>query len=288
MFRRIDSNANGTVTFDEFSSYILFQEGDKQPTSLLDGQLYQEQPFPDRNKRKNRHTDQIIAIDMDVEGNVYYTGSRDGTVRAWDATDLMHINTFHFAPPKAFINDILFDRSERELYVAGLDRVISVYNDQYQLVRVYKGKHVHYSVSRPEKFIYSIPTHMKLEFNQPVDSENEADVKRFITNAKAQRFTSDAYLTKTQNSIYTPIILTDFVSVPSSIANTSFGGKVYLSVGYDEGTIQLYDITKTPGDPAVLIDVAHKVSIVVWNWECILIIGNSGNHTQVGSHVYYQ
>jgi WD40 repeat protein len=177
LFRKIDANANGYVSFDEFSSYILFRKGEENMTNE-DNRMYTSQSFTDSNKQRQLHSDYINAIDMDEERNIYYTSGNDGTVRAWNASDLTHINTFHISPPRSFIYDIHFEKVERELYVAGLDRAISVYNEKQQLVRIYKGKVIHRNDFKPEKYVYNFPPHMKEDYNR---TERSKSISFFTT-----------------------------------------------------------------------------------------------------------
>ena len=164
MFRKIDSNANGAVTFDEFSSYILFQENAHRAGEGADGRVYATHPLKDRNKMKNLHNDHINCIVSDSERTIYYTSSKDNSVRAWNSVDLSHVSTFHFSPPRSYIHDLSFDRVERELYVAGLERILYVYNERFHLVRVFQGKAIQKDEFKPEKFVYTIPSHMRANY----------------------------------------------------------------------------------------------------------------------------
>ena len=90
LFTRIDANADGTVDWNEFSTYVLLEsQGTAEMRETLEGSEYVEQHPPDHGGNEPppdplaKHKDLVTRIVRLPARDSYATTSRDGTVRIW-------------------------------------------------------------------------------------------------------------------------------------------------------------------------------------------------------------
>ncbi|GFR47120.1 hypothetical protein Agub_g8807 [Astrephomene gubernaculifera] len=104
LFMRIDVNSDGTVDWDEFSTYMLLEsQGSarvREFESTVTMQEAEPSPVPDMLAHKDAMT-HITAMRLANGVDRYATCGRDGTVRLWNAKDLKHVKTLHLPRPRA-------------------------------------------------------------------------------------------------------------------------------------------------------------------------------------------
>ncbi len=139
LFRKIDTNTIGYITFEQFQSYFILKENEN--TNLVDKEIntYKRNKLPRHLLPKDIRKQFITSMEVDKEKGIYYTANKEGTVCSWNANDLMHLKTIQYSPRKLAVQDMFFDSFDRELYVAYLDHVIHVYDEDQNLKTVYTG-----------------------------------------------------------------------------------------------------------------------------------------------------
>ncbi len=99
MFMRVNANSGGTLSWDDFSSYMMSRSADSALTSVLDGKL--------RTLQRTLHQEAIIYIDYIPRERRYLTVGRDGLVSLWSPDFLLQrvMDTKEFNPGDSWIND---------------------------------------------------------------------------------------------------------------------------------------------------------------------------------------
>ena len=129
MFRRMDANLDGEVDWDEFSTYMLLQSasGEKEE---VEGSKFGVEHVADGNAATGHgnHAAHISQIVYSEQHQRYYTGSIDGTVRAWNAAhNMAHVRTIY--NDDGWINDLclLPLPGDFELLAVATNRHVSFY-----------------------------------------------------------------------------------------------------------------------------------------------------------------
>ncbi|KAG2490207.1 hypothetical protein HYH03_011334 [Edaphochlamys debaryana] len=104
LFMRIDANSDGTVDWDEFSTYMLLESQGSAKVREFESTVTMQQaepsPVPDLLAHKDAMT-HIASMRLANGVDRYATCGRDGTVRLWNAKDLKHVKTLHLPRPRA-------------------------------------------------------------------------------------------------------------------------------------------------------------------------------------------
>ena len=91
LFTRIDANADNTVDWDEFSSFILLEGiAEEKAREAMDGTEYvlcEDGPKGVVGAPVDKHKDMCTAVMRFQKGDSYATASRDGTIRVWAHDD---------------------------------------------------------------------------------------------------------------------------------------------------------------------------------------------------------
>jgi WD40 repeat protein len=129
MFMKIDANADGTVDWDEFSSYMLLQNQGKQ--TMLESETHAEYSEPHERmlsleQERNQHRDMIDRILYLPAGDRWATTSRDGTIRLWSGKDLHHLRTLRCG--KAWVTDLGILPRQNKLVASTFSRVLRVHD----------------------------------------------------------------------------------------------------------------------------------------------------------------
>ncbi|KXZ56621.1 hypothetical protein GPECTOR_1g56 [Gonium pectorale] len=104
LFMRIDANSDGTIDWDEFSTYMLLESQGSARVREFESTVTMQQAEPSPVSDLLAHKDAMTHITaMRLANGVdrYATCGRDGTVRLWNAKDLKHIKTLHLPRPRA-------------------------------------------------------------------------------------------------------------------------------------------------------------------------------------------
>ncbi|EFJ43836.1 hypothetical protein VOLCADRAFT_96020 [Volvox carteri f. nagariensis] len=103
LFMRIDADSDGTINWDEFSTYMLLESQGSARVREFESTVTMQDPVPSPVSDLLAHKDAITHITaMKLANGVdrYATCGRDGTVRLWNAKDLKHVKTLHLPRPR--------------------------------------------------------------------------------------------------------------------------------------------------------------------------------------------
>ena len=103
LFMKIDANSDGTMDWDEFSTYMMTVNVEEEEAHAL----------VEERKRKSfssHHKDMIIRIEYVSKERKYLTISREGTICVWSLSMKLHrvIHISEFYLPKAWVLDAKF------------------------------------------------------------------------------------------------------------------------------------------------------------------------------------
>jgi WD repeat-containing protein 49 len=111
MFMRIDANSDGTLSWDEFSSYMMSRSSEKVASShqICDVRL--------RHNVRTQHQEVIVLVDYVVRERRYVTVSKDGMVCLWDQNLAIQrvMDTKDYLPIRAWINDAIYLHEQNKL-----------------------------------------------------------------------------------------------------------------------------------------------------------------------------
>ena len=135
LFTRIDANADNTVDWDEFSSFILLEgiAGEKA-REAMDGTEYvlcEDGPKGVVGAPVDKHKDMCTAVMRFQKGDSYATASRDGTIRVWAHDDSKGGIMTHRKTAKtggAYIVDAAQLPASQRMLIACADRKVKVYD----------------------------------------------------------------------------------------------------------------------------------------------------------------
>eukprot|EP01062_Namystynia_karyoxenos_P080483 TRINITY_DN8685_c0_g1_i1.p1 TRINITY_DN8685_c0_g1~~TRINITY_DN8685_c0_g1_i1.p1 ORF type:complete len:1509 (+),score=324.09 TRINITY_DN8685_c0_g1_i1:92-4618(+) len=145
-FMRIDANASGAIDWEEFSSNLLFQHKGVPDNGRNREFVSTTQPDP---RKGIGHKGQVSTVVVNERTGTYWTASRDGTVKVWNAQSLRHVLTLDNkrnscggskAGAGKMITDLIFSTSGTQVMVSSIDRTINVYDARFAHVRRYIGR----------------------------------------------------------------------------------------------------------------------------------------------------
>lgn len=133
LFTRIDANADGTVDWNEFSTYVLLEnQGTAQMRETLQGSEYVEQQPPSLGGNEQppdplaKHKDLVTRIIHLPTRDSYVSTSRDGTVRMWSPHN-GHALQRKTVVGSAYLTDCAMMPTSRRLAVACFNRRIRIF-----------------------------------------------------------------------------------------------------------------------------------------------------------------
>ena len=100
LFNKIDANSDGSVSWDEFSTYMMTVSLEEATsTSVLDEKIKALASTP--------HRDMIIFIDLIPRERKYVTVSREGYICLWTVTLKLQrvVNIREFIPKSSWVSD---------------------------------------------------------------------------------------------------------------------------------------------------------------------------------------
>ncbi|KAI8929846.1 WD40-repeat-containing domain protein [Entophlyctis helioformis] len=123
LFMKIDANSDGTVDWDEFSTYMMTVSIESDDLSeILDERRRKLVTVP--------HKDMIIRIDFVQKERKYLSVSREGTVCLWSKSLKLSrmINTKELNPRTSWVHDARFMHEHNKLMIITDDRQLCIYD----------------------------------------------------------------------------------------------------------------------------------------------------------------
>lgn len=123
MFMKIDANSDGTVDWDEFSTYMMMGQMESHETmGVIDEKV--------RKQISGPHKDMIKRIDFIPKERKYITVSRDGTVCLWSLHLKLQrvINTKEFCQNMSWVADSLLMPDHGKLVIITDDRELCIFD----------------------------------------------------------------------------------------------------------------------------------------------------------------
>ncbi|KAJ3105689.1 WD40 repeat domain 95 [Phlyctochytrium planicorne] len=117
LFMKIDANSDGTVDWDEFSTYMMTGAMETDDSgNVIDEKI--------RKLINGPHKDMIRRIDFIVKERKYITVSREGTVCIWGQNLKLQriINTKDFTQSMSWVSDSVFMQDNGKLVIITDDR----------------------------------------------------------------------------------------------------------------------------------------------------------------------
>lgn len=155
LFMKVDANSDGTIDWDEFSSYMLLEN---QGTSVMrDSETryeYVEQEFPDACPEAVAHKEPIANLKGPILGDRYLSAGRDGTVKMWNCADLSVHRSLRVG--SAWVTDVAYLPRSHKIVVSSFNRSLQLYevSEKMELVGALNDlEHIPMSLDtwRPEK-----------------------------------------------------------------------------------------------------------------------------------------
>jgi len=135
LFMKIDANSDGSVDWDEFTNFMLLEN---QAAADMSDRTYQvryaeqEAPAVDPNPKAAYHRDMVEGILILPKQEKVISSSRDGTIRAWNASNLQHLRTVKVSD--SWVTDCTHFELSHRIGVTCIDRSISFFDvNSYEL-----------------------------------------------------------------------------------------------------------------------------------------------------------
>ncbi|KAI8911806.1 WD40-repeat-containing domain protein [Gorgonomyces haynaldii] len=123
LFMKIDANSDGTVDWDEFSTYMITVSGDHEEIADI---------LNEKNRKLvgSPHKDMIVKIEFVAKERKYLTVSKDGIICLWTMSLKLHrsINTREFNPRQAWVQDCKFIPEHSKLVIVTDNRQLCIYD----------------------------------------------------------------------------------------------------------------------------------------------------------------
>eukprot|EP00755_Sulcionema_specki_P020988 Sspe_Gene.12869::Locus_4412_Transcript_1_1_Confidence_1.000_Length_3569::g.12869::m.12869 len=253
LFHRIDANANGVIDWDEFSTYVLLSGEQKNHDDAAKALYLPPGEAADRSHGlpsglpPGHHNGMVTRLLVHRNG-MYYTCSKDGTVRVWNSETQSHMQTIPCC--KGWINDGVFLKGGTKLAVCGMDRTLTTFNitqSGAELHRAFVGNKRGW---KKEKRSYVVDEPDKRE-QRTAGTSQESSLEKFLSRvantARKRRYVE-------------MMTLEDLVECPMAIAEWS--GLICL--GLKGGGVQVYDPSRTyDGDVVPCLETCHVHSTTI-------------------------
>eukprot|EP01012_Entosiphon_sulcatum_P039997 TRINITY_DN53619_c0_g1_i1.p1 TRINITY_DN53619_c0_g1~~TRINITY_DN53619_c0_g1_i1.p1 ORF type:complete len:1158 (-),score=109.58 TRINITY_DN53619_c0_g1_i1:4-3477(-) len=251
-FMRIDANANGSVDWDEFSSYLLLEAQKEQTQSEVQQQDYIFSG-PPPGDLEYAHSDMVTALLVHPRNGKCYTTARDGVVKMWNANTLNWEKNIQATG--VWITDACWMRNHTKIVTASIDRRVCIYEaGNGDVMRCYIG-HKHTSQKRDKLCLNASGNRQKSsEANLDVGLRTVKscigtsfnDFQHSLRKLKSERnenVTID--VTCLLGLTDSPMSIEYYAAEPESDTPTS----EYILLGLRNGVLQMYSLNTPIGAP---------------------------------------
>eukprot|EP01064_Diplonema_japonicum_P030692 TRINITY_DN5289_c1_g1_i1.p1 TRINITY_DN5289_c1_g1~~TRINITY_DN5289_c1_g1_i1.p1 ORF type:complete len:1317 (+),score=268.98 TRINITY_DN5289_c1_g1_i1:90-4040(+) len=141
MTSRIDTDANGVIDWEEFSSYLLMNQ--QQAGEAMDGfdKQYTYKPAAKQKSSQSAHKEPIHKIICTADK--YFTASLDGTVKVWNSSNQSYMTTMHndgAVAKSRYISDLAYLNVSNRIGVFQIDRTVTLYDAATTAIhKMYRG-----------------------------------------------------------------------------------------------------------------------------------------------------
>ncbi len=123
LFNKIDANSDGTVSWDEFSGYMMTVSSEVDDASII---------IDDKSKKSASvpHRDMLIFLHFINRERKYVTVAREGSISLW-STQLQlirHINIRDFTPKASWVADAVYIKDLNRIALITDDRRLSFFD----------------------------------------------------------------------------------------------------------------------------------------------------------------
>ena len=268
-FMCIDANANGSVDWNEFSTYILLEAQQRILKDTVQTE-YIIQHFPSAKKKDDHHRDMIGLILVHPRNSKYYSFSRDGTIKVWRSRDMESERILYNGG--SLITDACFMKGAHRLMVCCADRKICVLDSNTgDLVRAFAGrKHVRDEIRESmclrqlnDKRKYGVALDMEKAWGEALSSsvcyKTECGDQTFGEFKHSMEQSQRERVKKKRVEITT---LRDFTEAPTALEYfTSESGQESILLGLRNGSMQLYHLSNALSGMRAVLDVAYTYPI---------------------------
>ena len=130
LFMRIDTNSDGSVDWDEFMNFLILEN--ENASLMREEQCEYVNPRvndPINTTKQTSHSDMITNLLMakeHSEGQRYFTSSKDGTVKVWNASSLTPVSTISVG--NSWVTNLAYLSKYDIIAAASSDRSISFFD----------------------------------------------------------------------------------------------------------------------------------------------------------------
>jgi len=129
LFMRIDANSDGSIDWDEFSSYMLLESQGSASIRELESSITFEAPVTPFVPEGGAHRDVITAIShvqLSNGADRYVTCGKDGVVKVWNCKDMKLLKSL--AVGKSWVTCARLLPLTRKLAVSSFSRAMKIYD----------------------------------------------------------------------------------------------------------------------------------------------------------------
>eukprot|EP01062_Namystynia_karyoxenos_P078691 TRINITY_DN8152_c0_g1_i1.p1 TRINITY_DN8152_c0_g1~~TRINITY_DN8152_c0_g1_i1.p1 ORF type:complete len:1682 (+),score=269.38 TRINITY_DN8152_c0_g1_i1:85-5046(+) len=266
-FMRIDANANGSVDWDEFSTYILLEGQQRLMKDIVQAE-YIEGRIRASNQKAVHHAELITGILVHPRNGRYYTCSKDGMVKAWRANTLEHERVIYNGG--SWVTDACLMKGGNRLMLACANRTLVVLDSNTaEMLRVFAGrKHVRgeiretVSVRRlTDRRKYGVALDMERSWGDSASSGNRWTTDQFSGSSLGEFHERMAETQREQVKHKTVEVtaLTDFTEPPTAMEYfCSESDHQSVLLGLRDGSILLYHLSSALSGTRALVPLAHR------------------------------
>jgi WD40 repeat protein len=258
MFQNIDHEKNGTIDWDDFTSYLMLQTRDRSRANKASSE-YSSVATPASCPIWYQHEGAVTCMLVHPRTGVVLTGGEDGAVHAWDGISLRHLKLF--TQCKSWVVDMKFTNNEQKILVVCLDRQLLILDSRNgDVLRLYRGRHlvetdtgVNYAhESIPVVTIgervpsYLQPRGAKVGANRSEDARKSAlmaQMKTALSYDQYQKLLTEEKKNRTEKRKLEEFALAGMTDTPSCLEyHCSQHGEEFVLIGMSNGSVRLYII----------------------------------------------
>eukprot|EP01062_Namystynia_karyoxenos_P078692 TRINITY_DN8152_c0_g1_i2.p1 TRINITY_DN8152_c0_g1~~TRINITY_DN8152_c0_g1_i2.p1 ORF type:complete len:1695 (+),score=441.43 TRINITY_DN8152_c0_g1_i2:95-5086(+) len=265
-FMRIDANANGSVDWDEFSTYILLEGQQRILKDTVQAEyIEQRAACPQKGQL---HTDMITQIVVHPRIDRYYTCSRDGMVKAWRASTLEHERVLYNG--SAWVTDACLMKGGMRLLLACADRKLIVLDSNTgEMHRVFAGrKHVRHEVRETvtvrrlnDRRKYGVALDMEKSWGDSALAGNRHNAEQLCEAGFGEfsQVMEESQREKATNKTVEVTTLKELTEAPTALEHfCSESDQQSVLLGLRDGAILLYHLTGALSGSRPLVHLAHR------------------------------